>query len=571
MAGGQGAPTAKVPRVQLDTLTFNSGQKISLNAGDIVIVVGPNNVGKSVLMRDIEQKLVDRSNVTIMLREISIATFGTTEEFKVWALEHGRINATTSPGPQVFFGNTSVMIQHVSHVWENRRNGLAYLTNLFCDRLTTEARLAASNPVGLPAFSERPPSHPIHHLYLNEQLEREVSHVFHRAFDVDLIVDRLGGREAGLYVGKRPDLAPGESTTSFTYSQSVKALPALAQQGDGMRSFAGVILHVLTGDRDIVIVDEPEAFLHPPQARLLGHMLVKDARHDRQLIFATHNGDFLRGAINAGGSRLRVIRISREGPINPIHELDSAGIADLWRDPLLRQSNALDGLFHSLTIVCEADTDCRFYSAVADAVWTQRNEMVPDVMFTHCGGKDRIPMLLASLRALSVPVRAVTDFDVLRSEQPLRKIVEALGHGWEEFSTDWSTVKTSVDQKKPDLKSEEVKEEIGKILHDVTLAKFPEEAGERIRDVLRKSSPWSIAKLTGKAYVPSGDATRAFDRLVEGLHRIGLFVVENGELESFDRTIGRHGPEWVNRVLEKNLVADASLHEARKFVERLLS
>jgi hypothetical protein len=39
-----------------------------------------------------------------------------------------------------------------------------------------------------------------------------------------------------------------------------------------------------------------------------------------------------------------------------------------------------------------------------------------------------------------------------------------------------------------------------------------------------------------------------------------------GEIEAFDKSIGGHGPKWVNHVLEKNILNAIELESARKFV-----
>ena len=61
-----------------------------------------------------------------------------------------------------------------------------------------------------------------------------------------------------------------------------------------MRSFASVILHLLGQDSySIMMLDEPEAFLHPPQARLIGEIIAKERSKDTQLFIATHSQDVL--------------------------------------------------------------------------------------------------------------------------------------------------------------------------------------------------------------------------------------------------------------------------------------
>jgi hypothetical protein len=48
--------------------------------------------------------------------------------------------------------------------------------------------------------------------------------------------------------------------------------------------------------------------------------------------------------------------------------------AALWNTPLLRYSSILDGLFHERVTICEADSDCRFYAAMLDAVIASKGE-----------------------------------------------------------------------------------------------------------------------------------------------------------------------------------------------------
>lgn len=270
---------------------------------------------------------------------------------------------------------------------------------------------------------------------------------------------------------------------------------------------------------------------------------------------------------------MRVVRVRRAADTNHIRQLDNRKVAELWNDPLLRYSNILDGLFHEKVVVCEGDADARFYSAVADALFERKElgDRRPDVMFTHCGGKDRCPMVIRSLREVDVPVAVAVDLDALNAEQPLRAIVEASGGAWATVERDWRIVKAAVDSKKPELDAKDVKDEIAKIVGSVTTSAFPDTATDSIKTLLRRSSPWSLAKSVGTSFVPSGDPTQALDRLLIALRGMGVHVVEVGEVEGFARSVGNHGPKWVNEALKKNLMQDIELEQARRFVARLLA
>jgi len=178
-------------------------------------------------------------------------------------------------------------------------------------------------------------------------------------------------------------------------------------------------------------------------------------------------------------------------------------------------------------------------------------------------------MVVKALREVGVPVCAIADFDILSEEQPLRAVVEALGLTWTSAAADWKIVRDSLNSTKPELSTAEVKENIQRLLADITESPFPSVKKEEIQKVLRRSSPWSSAKAVGKNFVPSGNAAQACERLLGTLRNAGLQIVEVGELEGFLRTVGGHGPQWVNEVLRRDLAEDPQLEEARKFVRQI--
>lgn len=45
----------------------------------------------------------------------------------------------------------------------------------------------------------------------------------------------------------------------------MKPYTMLQEQGDGFRSFVGIVLSILLSKDKIILIDEPEAFLHPTQ------------------------------------------------------------------------------------------------------------------------------------------------------------------------------------------------------------------------------------------------------------------------------------------------------------------
>ena len=258
--------------------------------------------------------------------------------------------------------------------------------------------------------------------------------------------------------------------------------------------------------------------------------------------------------MDIASNRLHVMRIRREGNINHTKELDKEIVQEITNDPLMKYSSVMSGLFHERVIICEADADCLFYSTLLDT--PQVNQGYPrDILFVHANGKHQMATLTHTLRALDVPVDVIADIDILRDETDLKKLVESLGGDWTRVQPLSNSVRSAVEQRTPPLDSAGIQEAIKGTLQEAPLSgEFPRNLRSQIESTLRKGSPWESIKSAGKAALPPGQAAQRFQELQEFCNGIGLWIVPVGELEGFCRTIGGHGPRWVQQVIEQNPV-----------------
>lgn len=575
------------PSIFLQRLTFSGGETIELEPDSIVVIVGPNNAGKSATLREIIAWARERTHDNKVVSAVEVQHSGTTQdllnllqpylrpdsssvhpEYHLKELKHWKLPSRTISTSSIDMERVGQ--RELQHFWEERSYPSS-LATLFFYLADLSTRFEAAEPA--PAFNlaTEPARYPIQKMCADDVLAQRINRYFQRAFGQALIINRTAGSTIPLHCGKVPPLEPGEERSSLTYARKLAKLPQLQQQGDGMRSFAGCLLQAMAIDKFVVLIDEPEAFLHPPQARFLGTLLVKERPAGRQLIVTTHSGDLLRGILDANPAAIKIIRLTREGDVNHARALDTEKIRLLWNDPILRFSNALDSLFHEQVVLCEADGDCRFYAALLEAIRPDDAEnRNPDVMFTSTGGKHKIPTIAAALANIGVPTRAIVDFDVLNNDSPLREIIAALGESWATFNAVWKQVKAGVEKRKPELETTHVRTEIEKVLNSVgTTATFPNEAVKHIQDILKRTSPWEAAKQVGLGAVPPGQERQAAERLLTDLKKLGLFIVEHGELESFDPSVGGHGNAWVAEVLRKDLQKDPRFEPARQFVRGL--
>ena len=567
----ESSPDDSSPSVSLESLTFSDGTTICLDPADVLVLVGPNNAGKSAALREIEDTFA-RNHQQTVLQSCKTRNTGTAEEFQEFLKKHVQIR---------FEGNRWIFSGYHLHVsmrnFDLRTNwpeSLSAFWPLFCLTMPTETRITGSNPPAAINIREEGLNHPIHLLIDDDELEVKIGNFFRRAFHDDLILDRNLSSTVSLLVGPRPvpDSKCGEDRLSKTYRDRVfVSTTPLEQQGDGMRSFASVILHLLAPiTASVLLLDEPEAFLHPPQARLLGEIIATEKSSRAQLFVATHSPDVLQGLVNVASDQLRLVRMQRVGDLNQIKELDKELVKKISSDPVMNYSSVMSGVFHERVIICEGDSDCMFYSFILD-LDEVHGEGHPDVVFVHASGKDRMAPLAETLRAMDVPVDVIADIDILRDESGLQKIVTALGGDWPSIQPVAKIVRIEVENSKPGLRINQIIEGVQAVLKQKLPDSEPEKQLKACIDALfRSASPWNAVKQSGQSAIPKGQGSRMFQDLQSLCKEAGLWIVPVGEMEGFCRSIGRHGPSWVQQVIEKrDLATDSDLEEARKFVREI--
>ena len=554
-------------------LPFSDGTTVPVPEEGTVLLVGPNNAGKSQSLKDLLGHVREGNfqGRTLTSLQFNKSSDGSIEE---WIEEHVPKHRRDGILRYHVAGWGEVQVADIVGQWNHAT--LNAITGLFVFHADGTSRLSAGDSQQSLDFTATVPAHPVQRAYIDSSLEAEIDRESRAAFGMGVTVDRYAGSVISLRIGDRPTFTHEDGRPSEDYLRSLKKLPKLEEQGDGVRSYLGLVVHIAAGQHQILLIDEPEAFLHPPQARRLGGVLAGRARN-QQAFIATHSVDVVQGALERG-SAITIVRITRDGNVNHAAVLDDAAVKNLWSDPLLRYSNVLDGLFHDAVVLCESDADCRYYSAVLDNLGpvdalvegTESERRDPQILFTHCGGKARIPSVVTALRAVSVPVIVVADFDILRDAADMRRTVTSLGGNFEDFRADLAMVSAALESDVKPLRRLTLKDEISQRIDALPNETLTAREADALRAVIKAENGWDKAKRAGLSAVPQGPAYEACARLLAALERLGMLVVPVGELERFAPGVPGHGPGWVTAVLEQKL-HEAPSTDARLFVSAIRS
>lgn len=516
---------------QLDALTSSGCETLSFPEAGVTCIVGGNNVGKSRLLRDINAFLENDRAAVVTFSDLQTLKPSVDAEiaeafFSVGATEANQPVSQLQQYLPISNGGTALTVEAFVANYNSLGPGLRSAKSFFVWHASAGSLVNAAS-AGIGHSGMQGTNQPLALVFRDGTIEKALSDLAQESFGLPLTLDRLN-MDVRLRVGKVAVPVPALDAPTREYTDAVRELPSLEEQGDGIKSFMGLVLNVLCGTPCVLLIDEPESFLHPAQARALGRWLGKAAvERQLQVIVSTHDRDFVVGLLDSGqDSVVNIVRITREGSENHFHELAHQDVAGAWGDPVLRYSNVLQGLFHKRVVITESDADCRFYGAVVDVLGAQtsRQAVSSDLLFVPSGGKQRVASMAQSLSRLGVDVFAILDFDALRAKVDVLNAVTALGGQWTgEMQDDY-----------------------------VALA---EPANQR--------HLWDSLKHQGISGLPAGAAYQAGERLLSSLEARRVLVVPVGEMEDFDKSSNLHGAAWVSEMLE------ARKHETNEAVRKL--
>lgn len=551
----------------ISKLFLNNGKEIDINKNDIVIFVGPNNAGKSQALKDIYE-ICETKKPSIVVKDIKIVKHA--GDIKMF-LEN--ISIVNDHGTYKNYEGLGYSFASHSISGYSRDKYYGSARPLFVAYLNTLNRLTISNPANL-ISRKAAKKNPIHYVAFDRTYREWLSENFKQAFSKELMPHTLNGSNIPLCIGDAVKFDKDfidEQERMEEYAAILDTYKQVQEQGDGIKSFTGILLYLMLDYYCTFLIDEPESFLHPPQANIMGRIIGKTLRENQQAFISTHSEEIIKGLLDVCPERVKIVRITREEDVNEFSVLENEKFNEVWNDPLLKYSNIMTSLFHKNVILCESDSDCKFYSIIENHI-KQLEGKYSETLFIHCGGKHRMAKTATALKALNVNVKLVPDIDVMNDEKVFKGIVEAFGVEWTSIQKDYNTVVSNLHSPKEEIKRNDARTNINRVLDGSTNKVLSKGEIKSIREAIATISKWDNIKKAGCASLPAGNATVSFKKMDGILRTVGIYMVSVDELECFVKEVGGHGPEWANTVLETYPDLDNEVYdEVKKFVKQFSS
>ena len=393
----------------ISKLKFNNGQELDITANDIVVFVGPNNAGKSQSLKDIYALSKDKVP-SVVISEIAITKH---------TLPVSQLLAEIATGTDQGSHTSYKVLGRNIDIWSYTDNDFLQnacygsFRDLFVANLDTSARLTICNP---PSSIRRDGAkgHPIHYAAFDSKYRKWLSDSFKKAFGIEITPNTQFGAQIPLCIGSPVRLDgeyEDEQSRQEEYAKILDTYKQVQNQGDGIKSFTGILLYLMLDYYRTFLIDEPESFLHPPQARIMGQIIGQTLSAQQQAFISTHSEDIIKGLLEVCPERIKIVRITRQDDTNHFSILNNSEFNQVWNDPLLKYSNIMASLFHKSVVLCESDSDCKLYSIIESHI-KQKQGKYSETLFIHCGGKHRMAKIVTALRSLDISVKLIPDIDV---------------------------------------------------------------------------------------------------------------------------------------------------------------
>jgi ABC-type branched-subunit amino acid transport system ATPase component len=493
----------------------------------ITVFVGPNNSGKSKVLAELLRfSGVGRGDVSDVI--IGNVEFSGLPQQKVdEAIGHIQQKPNLHealPIGHILVGGRNGRMQvpeaDLRRVIENPHQNL----NAFCGwflrhsslMLDGRGRINLVDPQAAGDLQQQPQSS-LQVLLRNDAKRHEVRRIVYEAFGAHFVVDPTNLGQLRVRLSSRPPRTDMEERG--IHAEAVEfhaAAQPIELASDGVKAFTGIVTEVFAGDPRVLMIDEPEAFLHPSLASKLGFEISKAAlATDKRVFVSTHSPMFVMGCIQSGAP-LNIVRLTYRAGVPTARILPGEEILQLMRHPLLRSINVLNGLFYEFVVVTESDADRAFYQEINERLLEFKPEWgIPNCLFLNAQNKQTIQTLLRPLRKLGIPAAAIVDIDVLK-----------------EGGANWTSL----------LEAANVPEAILQGLA-TTRAMVMRAVAATGRDLKRD----------GGTDLLSPQDKESADGLLAQLARYGVFAIQGGELESWLKDLGApgHGPSWLVHVFDR--------------------
>lgn len=544
----------------------------------IVVVVGPNSSGKTLLLQDVENYLLTGEAKWVVCNSMA---FLPPKDFQAFIDDlRGKRYLRDVPGQrqqyQLYVPFLSTKKQgegHFNHdqlkkacdgfVCDDGGNNQGFFSRVgqaLVAQVTLATRREVANRVQSFNYEQQTPDHPVQGFFVNsdaqERLAIETGNVFGNAVWLDITENGVLQMR-----GSGANERPAVMTDPF----KAREYMPIEKEGDGYRSYIGTCLCLLLGVRPVSLIDEPELCLHPPQAYRIGRFIGSNAQPNHLTMVATHSSHVLRGILETGNN-VTIIRLTRNPRTKKFagHRLIAEEVKAACKNPRATTESLLDGIFAKGVVVVESEGDRVEYGAACEAI---PDYPAREVHFLSVSGGGGFGDAFRFYHSLRIPVAIISDLDYACEVNQVAPILTAHQDKVEEVKVllaEMSEMARKIKELSPPITEVEAKTRLKEWSErplnwmagdDNKLRREMNAMREQLRRIQKLKDGGVVA------YDQHPEIKELLLSVVGKAAALGLFFVPVGELDDWVKWLMEDAPKSDSEKLERAVVAASRIRE----------
>ena len=382
---------------------------------------------------------------------------------------------------------------------------------------------------------------------------KKLSNLTHELFGKYLYLDRISYTDSiVIRVSDDFDFYNNIILDDERSEAKLRSYSLLDEEGDGIKNFVTSFLSIKTMNKDIILMDEPESFLHPPLAKRFGEIIAKEIEDNQQLFIATHSEDLINGILlSTPYTKINIIHIQRERNQNIFRVFCDKQVYSLKRKPVILMSNILKGLFSDKVYITESFADSALYSIIMS-----KYNAYSYFFFVNTESKSKAKDVMKIYDQLGIDNVAIFDFDYFRD---IGTVTDTLGLRMDASSSDYCEIVrvfAKVNQYLNDRAVDRAKNAYPD--YDSFSAKEKKEKARTCRDYFYHR--------LGLRSILDKELKSELKCVLRKLKKYGIYVLESGCLESLLEGYGLgfsdNKPVWIDNAID--LVDHMGIEEIKK-------
>ncbi|WP_373818246.1 ATP-dependent endonuclease [Glaesserella sp.] len=515
-------------KIKFKSGTYPSSEdNLEIELSPVTVFIGPNNSGKSQTLIEI-QKYISSGDKSFskLLDNIELFEYSF-DEFSEKFLNNLKLPESIDYRPydknheyigkydknkQIYLPSLRHDLSYINNIENSNSSSLFEVFSYYVLKLDGYNRLSLiqDKPTG---DLQRPPQNSFSKLFVDDALMEKVRNIVFDAFKRYLVIDPTNPGSFRLRLSdEKPASLIEKSLTKEAIGFHKNAI-LLTDSSDGVKAFIGIVISLIADESKCILIDEPEAFLHPTLSYKLGKEMTSLLNEDQRLFISTHSADFLMGCVqnNVG---INIVRLTYDAQGSTARVLTQEKLKPLMQNPLLRSIGVFNALFYNAVIVTEADADRAFYQEINERLLREKDPRgIDGCLFLNAQNKQTVWDIVKPLRELGIPTVGIVDIDVIKEG----------GENW------------------------------NKVLNGIYIPEANKHSFRADRENLVKAFDGKDFKRNGGINLLNSEDREFCSNFFENLMGYGCAVVPVGEIERWlpELSIDRSKNSWLRNIFEK--------------------